>query len=539
GVDVPLLYHAFFGPSVLHPGMIEDIELYAGAAPVNLGRFAGPIVAARTRPLSHQLRGEASIRLLDAGALVEAPFGGCVGPERPGCARGSAVVSGRYSYTGLVLSLLSDTTLRYWDLQSQVNYQLGPRDQLSLLAFGAYDLFKAENSGFDKVGGETRFFRGDLRWDHEFSDRTRARLAVTGGLDSTGDDANVVRDRSVRGRLEVDHTFSEQASMRAAMDVRFDDYALDANALESAYADFSALFPARTEVITGAYVTANLKPTKGFMIVPGLRTDVYRAQGFTRVAVDPRISAVIELNRTLSFEHSFGVAHQPPNFIPSVPGAQVADLRRGLQRALMASSGVRVKLGTALSLQANVFRTAYFNALDPIGGSRDFSVDRAALERRATLSAAGLEIKLSRPLTRRFGGFLAYTLSRSEQSSGALHTISGFDRPHVVQAALSYDFGAGIRAGVRGVYYSGIPARLLGQETPRFTSDRRGAPYFRLDARLEKRWRLGRSGYIGVTAEVLNATYTKEVLRLDCGGVCREDTAGPVILPSVGVEGGI
>jgi hypothetical protein len=37
---------------------------------------------------------------------------------------------------------------------------------------------------------------------------------------------------------------------------------------------------------------------------------------------------------------------------------------------------------------------------------------------------------------------------------------------------------------------------------------------------------------------VLNATSTKEVVRLDCGSVCVERFAGPVILPSVGVEAG-
>src|SRR5262249_3887419 len=39
GVDVPLLYHAFFGPSVIHPGLIDSVDLYRGAAPVEYGRF--------------------------------------------------------------------------------------------------------------------------------------------------------------------------------------------------------------------------------------------------------------------------------------------------------------------------------------------------------------------------------------------------------------------------------------------------------------------------------------------------------------------
>jgi hypothetical protein len=79
-------------------------------------------------------------------------------------------------------------------------------------------------------------------------------------------------------------------------------------------------------------------------------------------------------------------------------------------------------------------------------------------------------------------------------------------------------------------------ARLEG--APHFTSQRRGAPFFRLDLRAQKRFRIGERGYWGLTAEILNATSTREVVRLDCGEVCRERDAGPVVLPSVGLEAG-
>jgi hypothetical protein len=41
-----------------------------------------------------------------------------------------------------------------------------------------------------------------------------------------------------------------------------------------------------------------------------------------------------------------------------------------------------------------------------------------------------------------------------------------------------------------------------------------------------------------VVVEVLNATSTSEVVRLDCGRKCAQRVAGPVILPSIGVEAG-
>jgi hypothetical protein len=87
------------------------------------------------------------------------------------------------------------------------------------------------------------------------------------------------------------------------------------------------------------------------------------------------------------------------------------------------------------------------------------------------------------------------------------------------------------------VLYSGVPEMNFEGE-PHFTEERRGRPYFRVDVRGEKRFRLGESGYWGITAEVLNATSTREVVRLHCGERCRERYAGPVILPSIGLEAG-
>jgi hypothetical protein len=201
------------------------------------------------------------------------------------------------------------------------------------------------------------------------------------------------------------------------------------------------------------------------------------------------------------------------------------------------SSGVRTKLPAEFQASVSAFRAAYFRALDPIGGARDFTIDRTVLDRRSTVSAAGLEFEIRRSLTRRLGGFVSYTLSRSEQSLGGMKSVSGFDRPHVVQAAVSYDFGRGIRAGTRAVAYSGVPELNL-EGSPHFTTNRRGRAYFRMDVRAEKRFRLGQSGYLSAVAEVLNATSTREVVRLDCGEICVERVAGPVVLPSIGVEAG-
>jgi hypothetical protein len=62
----------------------------------------------------------------------------------------------------------------------------------------------------------------------------------------------------------------------------------------------------------------------------------------------------------------------------------------------------------------------------------------------------------------------------------------------------------------------------------------------RLDLRVEKRWRIGKTGWLAAIAEALNATASREVVQrgsCDANG-CQDAVFGPLILPSVGVEGG-
>jgi len=445
----------------------------------------------------------------------------------------------RYSYAGLVLSLLSDAELRYWDYQAQGRVPLGPNDSLGVLAFGAYDLFRAPQASTNS-GAAINFHRVDLRWDHRLGSQGRFRLALTGGSDraaGVSDNASVVKDQSLRLRGELDRRYSSRVVLHAGLDARVDRFGLETSPRRLDFPDYSTLFPTRTDAVSGGYLVLELTPVPGIAVTPSLRADVYSSRGVQVLGVDPRVSASFQISRALRFEHALGIQHQRPNFAAQVPGAQVADLSGGLQWALLASSGVRYQLPADINAGVTLFRSGYFNALDPIGAGRDFTIDRTSIDRRSTISAVGLEAALSRPLSRRLGGFLSYTLSRSSVSLDQTRSPSGFDRTHVVQAGFSYQLPSRVRLGARGVFYTGIPELNL-EGSPHFDGARRGSPFFRLDLRAEKRFIIGRRGYLDLVAEILNATSTREVVRLDCGEICRERTAGPIVLPSVGIEAG-
>lgn len=557
GVTVPMLYHAAVGPAVIHPAFIEDVQLYSGAYPARFGRFAGGIVAGESGPPAGRFRGEASIRVIDSGAFLEAPFAD---------GRGSAMVAGRYSYTGALVSLLvPEIELGYWDYQARIDYELDHDDSLTLFGFGAYDFLSAENDfGVQETVYDVTFHRLDLRYDHR-GEATSYRLAATLGLDQTRSDAGddlLTRSYRVGARFELEHRLGQGARLRAGADAAFstfdidisdddDDVDVDASGLpepglsqreldeaeeEADQAAFEALFSSRDDLIGGAWLDFVLDVGDGVTVTPGLRLDVYRTGDALSFAPEPRISARFELGERVTLRHDLGLAHQAPSFPIPVPGLQ-ANAEGGLQLGVQSSAGIELELPFGFRASASAFQNVLFAGSDALGVSQldnaDVSVDSDT--DRVTAHSYGLELYIRRSLTERLGGFLSYTLSRSERSVERLEGPSSFDRSHVLNLALAYDLGRAWRAGARFMFYTGIPAEVA---YPKAAQDPPRSPvFYRLDWRLEKRWRLGESGFWALVIEVLNTTLHKEVLEYSCYAYgCTGDALGPVTVPSIGVE---
>ncbi len=537
GIRVPLLYHIGLGPSVVHPAIVDRVDLYPGGYPARYGRYAGGIVAGETTPPRPEFHGEASIRLIDAGALVEAPFA---------AGRGTVLVGGRYSYTGLLFSLLStEAVLEYWDYQARISYELGARDTVSVFSFGSYDyLGDKQPNGDVRTVLSTEFHRVDLRWEHRPSSRTTTRLALAFGLDrtqSSDNDAFFVRDRSLSLRSEVRHRSSPEALVRAGADVSIDYFDVQAPALDPEDPEqrdlFERFFPTRMDLATGLWGDIVLDPEPGVTVTPGARIDLYESNGGAALAIEPRISARFDASKKVHLIHALGVAHQPPSFVIPIPGFQVAGLDGGLQRSVQSSAGVEVDLPEEFTASFTLFQNAFFDMTDVLGSAPSGGSDADRFATRSLGSSVGAEVFIKRPLTKRFGGFLSYTLSQSLRSLGREKFPSAFDRTHVLNVAAAYDLGRRWRAGTRFVFYTGFPQENTSEGVLRSRHPARVRPFYRVDARLEKRWRLGQRGYWALVFEVLNATLSKEVVSSSCDEAgCREEVIGPVTIPSIGVE---
>jgi TonB family protein len=553
GIRVPLLYHLGLGPSVIHPGIMDRVDLYPGGYPARFGRFAGGIVAGETREPEKVFHGEANLRLVDAGGLVEAPFAD---------GRGEALVAGRYSYTAALLSVVqSAIDLRYWDYQARVGYDLDARSRVTVFAFGAYDFLAQKNDdGTKTLLFDTTFHRVDLRFDHRFSNDAELRQAVTFGWDRTrlAAASGYARDRMLAARSELRVRLRDDVVLRAGLDAVLDADDVD---LSGGPGDdgFKKLFVPRVDLVVGARADVVWQVSPGFEVTPGLRFDLYRSLGSTALGVDPRLASRVVVRPWMRVLSAIGLASQPPSFILPGPGFTVG-LKGGLQEAAQSSLGVELDLPADFQATITAFHSAFFNMTDALGtapppGSGDFSTNFAD---RVVGSGTGLELTLRRRLTRKLGGFLSYTLSRSNRDlvqrylrdttlpptiDFNAHSVpSTFDRTHVLNLALSYDFGRGYRAGSRFVFYTGYPFTTNGSapsSTTEVHADRL-PPFYRLDARVEKKWTIGKSSWLSLVLEVQNATLSKEVVSRNCDMLPCTDTAiGPVTIPSLGLEGGI
>jgi len=64
GVQVPMLFHLFVGPSVIHPDLIRSVELHPGAPGPEYGRLLGGAVEAATaQPAGDHARATAYLDL--------------------------------------------------------------------------------------------------------------------------------------------------------------------------------------------------------------------------------------------------------------------------------------------------------------------------------------------------------------------------------------------------------------------------------------------------------------------------------------------
>lgn len=573
GVPVPLLFHVGAGPSVIAPAIIASVDFYPGGYPASFGRQIGGVLAADTVTPPARFSAEASLRVLDAGAYATAPLPG---------ERGSAFAAGRFSFTQAVLPLVTkEVNLGYWDYQAGANYRFSEADRLRLLAFGADDFLVQNDGGIEKTLYKGQFHRVDLAYEHgpqaqaerglsgalffgeagdeevAWAGRARVRVAATFGADRTslGGQGDLIGTLG-QMRSVADVPLRREVGVRAGADLLVEDRRFERAPLSERPEDddgsFAKTFASRTVTTLGAFADLRLSPAPFVQIVGGVRADFFSDPVRGAVGVDPRASARVALFPWLSSVTTFGLAHQRPSFVVPVPGVTPASGKLVLQEAVQASQGLEFRLPARIELQATGYLHEYTNLTDFLATCGP-GQDDCNFAARAKGRSYGLELLLRRALTERLGGQIAYTLSRSERTALGETFAADTDRTHVVHVVLGYEFLAGWHAGARFTGYSGRPYSLVAHDsfldpTAETLVGKRNVArtpgFFRIDVRLSRTWRIGRTGYVTAVLEGLNVTLSKETIDIDCrtsvpgAETCGPQEFGPISIPSLGLSGG-
>lgn len=525
GVPIPLLYHFAGGPSVLNPGFIDRIDFFPGAYGARYGRaIAGILDVATTQPKAKAFHGNFDIDFLDAGFFLEGPAG----------EDGSWAVAARRSYIDVFLPSVLDLVRpegganfvaapAYWDYQARFDQRIG-KNRFEFLAFGSNDTLvgalagDAETQGVS-IGSRQGFHRVRVGWSRLLDSGWQLRVAPTLGwsIQSFALDSG---DASMGGQLDwfsvnLRGTATREFSKKLTLELGLESNGLFYDVMLKVpepppffpFPGQNVDLPVKERVLStrgsaqAAYVEAVYSPIPQLRLIPGARVEVYETPKRFLPSFEPRLAAHWEFRPGSTLKAAWGIFRQnpQPQDLDEEFGNPWLELLRSDQTVL----GFEQRFNESLSLDVQGFynrrtnlRTGGRQVLDIDGEQRFVTGDNDGFGR-----AYGVEVLMKQDLTERMYGWLAYTLSRSEEWNERREAYEpvGFDQTHILTAVASYKWDYGIETGLRFRMTTGRPDReVLGSTYDADTNGYRaissaagsvrGSTFHQLDLRIEKLW---------------------------------------------------
>jgi TonB family protein len=578
GIRVPILFHLFLGPAVVHPDFIDSIRFMPGAPPPEYGRLLGGVIDGRvSRPREDRLRASFYLDLINAGGFVEYPF------EKSGT---NVTLAGRFSYTPWLLGLTSNAlngsksgspayVLNFWDYQGRLEQKVGD-GRLRLFAFGSSDRMGTESdeSGVPTAMQKVLFHRIDLRYQRTLAGGP-LEMGVTWGQDELAFDSQdigsnltqfytVERSLAARASWRIDLGKRVKLGLGSDLDHRSAEAVLQGGMGFGTGAPFSVNQPVAVGTFTGAWTELVWTPNAVWTIVPGLRLDNYHlVPGQDFFAAEPRLTVRSKLSKSLALKAAAGLFHQQPTTLIQLPVVDVASLQYGLQEGAQLDTGFEWIMMHGLELTADVYfnpllRTVEISPFDPntvqSANLRPFDPTRIPTAREvlspgdaATRGYAyGLELMLRHPLGGDWFGWISYSLQRSmrrtyynryDASGNYVGRSVGylpyaFDQTHIFNAVVSYKLPHNWTVGAVLHFNTGRPetgnmtSRTLREGTingrsawipiSRDQADRLPA-FVRADLRVAKTWAFD-DYTLDAYLDVLNASLASEVLAFSYTG---------------------
>ncbi len=592
GSDIPQIYHFGGLRSVLPTELVSRIDFYPGNFGARFGRGMGGVVDVGLRSPDTQCRG-------DYGKLTEK--GGCFnGLVQMDLIEGRALLQGplpmkdwsfavgaRRSWIDAWLGpVLEQTTANittlpvFYDYQVIAEHKTSDDSRLSLRFFGADDRFAAvvdpfaEEPGF---GGNLRFsqtfMQGQVLYEKQLTRQVSSASMASVQKSSIGFGIGVFKfdlnNYPIYLRQEFGWKVLSGLKINTGLDYQLGSYDIAVrvpNPPRPGEPD-SGPFSTRpalevveegTLVRQGWYVDAEVVPNDRLRIVPSLRLDYAKDSGGSDVS--PRVNARYDLLkggvdedgavlRRTTLKAGAGYYHQPPQFQETNQVFGTPGLKSN--QAIHYALGVEQELTQHLDVGVEGFYKDFDDLVAP--------APVTVAERYTNLGTGrvvGLETLLRYKPDRRFFGWVAYTISRSERQDSAEEDpyLIQYDQTHNLTVLGSYRLGRGWEIGGRFRLISGsletpvrgapnLPALYVGETGSyvpmqgAFNSQR--LPLFhQLDFRIDKRFQF-RTWRLSCYLDVYNAYNNPAIegISYDFNYANKIYATGVPILPSLGAKG--
>lgn len=511
-LDEATLYdssHLFGFFSVFNPDAIKDLTLYKGAIPARYGGRISSVLDIYQKDGSKQkYHASGGIGLVASRLLVEGPI------KKD---QASFLIGGRSSYAHLFMPLFDiDNSAYFYDLNTKLSYNLNDNNRLFLSGYFGRDVFRITDNFANTFGNTTL----NLRWNHLFSDRLFSNLSVIYSDYYFGLELKFVEFMFDSGITNVNLKYDFTHYLSNNIDLRY--------GLSSIYYKFNPGDVSPTTSTSGinrakltdkyalenaVYTEAEIKVSNRIAINAGLRLSNFNRLGQSELFLyaddnpltynseleiyektkpidtvsysrsktirsfaylEPRFGASYMLNDDASIKFGYNRMTQYIHLISNTTSPAPFDVYAPSGKYIEPQLGDQYALGyfrnlQGYSLEIESFYKKVKNRLDYINGAdliANNAIEQILLKGEAR--AYGFEMLL-RKNTGKLQGWLAYTLSKSEQRTPGRTAIesginngnwyaSAWDKRHDISITAQYEFSKKWSFGANLIVQSGQPS---------------------------------------------------------------------------------
>ncbi|WP_233565327.1 TonB-dependent receptor [Aquimarina sp. AD10] len=502
--------HLFGFFSVFNPDAIKDIKLYKGGIPAKYGGRVSSVLDiyqkegnSKNYKLSGGL-GAVSSRLLAEGPIVKD--------------KGAFLIGGRASYAHLFLPLFDNDNIAYfYDLNTKLNYKLNDNNNIYLSGYFGRDVFRIDES-FENIYGNTVL---NLRWNHLFSDKLFSNLSLIYSdyfygleLDFVGFKWNS-GIRNFNLKYDLKHYLSDNFQLNYGINniyFRFNPGEIKPNSPDSGILREKLIDKYANEF--GTYIDAEHKVSNNLTLQYGVRLSHFIRLGQDELNIyqndnpllfnselqiyesaepvgtesisrskqietftnfEPRVSLAYAFNDNTSIKASYNRMAQYLHLLSNTSSPTPLDVWTPSGRYIKPQLLNQYAIGyfknikdNEYSIETEIFYKDIKNRIDYIDGAdliANNAIEQDILNGEAR--AYGLELLL-RKNEGKFKGWLAYTLSKSEQRTPGRTPIetginngewynTPYDKTHDISFNGSYELNKKWKFGTNFVFQTGQP----------------------------------------------------------------------------------